>query len=258
MHSLKPLLAGLGLLSFLGTASIADQVVAQPSVAARTYAVGPFDKVAAAGSNLVVVHVGGVPSVRAEGSADTLDRMEVVVEHDELQIRPRREFRDNYNWNRMRRATFTVTAPRLAAASLAGAGTMRVDRAIGDRFAASVAGSGNLDLAAMRVGSVNLSMAGSGNLSARGTAGRAVVSVAGSGNIHTRGVTARTASVSITGSGTAELTALDAAHVSIVGSGDAQIAGRAHCIVSRIGSGAAPLQRLSGVCEPASGSDEGD
>jgi hypothetical protein len=41
------------------------------------------------------------------------------------------------------------------------------------------------------------------------------------------------------GSGTAEVTAREAADISIVGSGDAIVSGRARCHVSRIGSGKA-------------------
>jgi hypothetical protein len=239
MGSLKWSLAGLGFAACTVALATAQSGSAQAEAGARNYRVGSFDSVGAAGANLVIVHVGGAPAVSATGPAETLDKMEVVVERGALQIRPRREFRNNFDLRSIKRATFTVTAPRLKAASLAGSGEMRVDRAEGDRFAASVAGSGNLDIAAMRVGQVNLSMAGSGNLTARGSAGRANLSVAGSGNIRTRAVAVRTAAVSIAGSGDAELTASDSAQVSIIGSGTADIAGGAHCTVSRIGSGQA-------------------
>ncbi|HSQ96214.1 MAG TPA: head GIN domain-containing protein [Croceibacterium sp.] len=214
-------------------------LAAQSAAIERDYRVGSFDKIAAAGANVVIVHLGGVPSVRAQGPAETLDKMEVVVEHGGLQIRPRREFSRNFDWRGLKPATYTVTLPRLTDAALAGSGEMRIDRAEGDRFAATVAGSGNLDIAALRVGQAKLSMAGSGNLTARGSATRADLSVAGSGNVRAHGVASRTATVSIAGSGDAEITAKDTANVSIVGSGDALIAGGARCAVTRIGSGRA-------------------
>jgi hypothetical protein len=223
----------------LALAMCGGAALAQAGNADRSYRVGAFDSIGAVGANLVVVHVGGAPSVSARGPAETLDRMEVVVEHGSLQIRPRREFRDHFDWRGLKPATYTVTLPRLTAASLAGSGDMRVDRVEGNRFDASVAGSGTLDIAALRVTKAAFSMAGSGNLAARGSATRADLSVAGSGNVKARGVTARTAAVSIAGSGNAELTAKDSVNVSIVGSGDADISGGAHCTVSRIGSGRA-------------------
>jgi hypothetical protein len=218
--------------------------LAAPSPAVeRSYPVGAFHRVAAAGVNLVIVRVGGAPSVRATGPAETLDKMEVVVDHENLRIRPRKQFSRNFDWRGLKPATYTVTLPRLTDASLAGSGNMRIDRAEGDRLGASVAGSGNLDIAALRVARANFSIAGSGNLSAKGSATRADLSVAGSGNVKARGLTSRTAAVSIAGSGTAELTVKQKADVSIIGSGDAQIAGGAHCTLSRIGSGRAHCGR---------------
>lgn len=238
MKKFPPMITALALAACGGAA-----LAAQSPAVERSYRVGSFHKVAAAGANLVIVHVGSAPSVRATGPAETLDRMEVVIERDGLQIRPRKQFSRNFDWRGLKPATYTVTLPRLTDASLAGSGNMRIDRAEGDRFAASVAGSGNLDIAALRVGRANFSMAGSGNLSARGSATRADLSVAGSGNVRARGVTSRTAAVSIAGSGTAELTTREAVDVSIVGSGDAEIGGGARCTVSRIGSGRAHCGR---------------
>jgi hypothetical protein len=238
MSAFRSSLAALAVVAFSGAA-----FAAQSATAERNYRVGAFHKVAAAGANLVIVRVGAAPSVHASGPAETLDKMEVMVDRDGLQIRPRKQFSRNFDWRGLKPATYTVTLPRLTDASLAGSGDMRIDRAEGDRFAASVAGSGNLDIAALRVANANLSIAGSGSLSARGSATRADLSVTGSGSVRARGVTSRTAAVSIAGSGTAELTASQTADVSIVGSGEAQIAGGAHCTVSRIGSGHAHCAR---------------
>jgi hypothetical protein len=237
MSAKAAIFAGLAAVTCAGAMVAAQAAVAQPGATARSYRVGSFDTVASIGPNTVIVHLGGAPAVTAQGPAETLDKMEVVVEHGDLQIRPKREFRDHFDWRGVEPATFTVTAPRLAGATLAGSGDMRVDRAEGDRFEATVAGSGDLAIGSLRVSRANLVMAGSGGLTARGSAGQASVSVAGSGKVRASGVVSRTASVTIAGSGTAELTAQDTANVSIVGSGDATITGRAHCNVTRIGSG---------------------
>jgi hypothetical protein len=232
MSTLRPLAIALALAGCGGAA-----LAAQSATIDRTYRVGAFDKIVAAGPNQIIVHVGGAPSVSARGPAETLDKMEVVIEHGGLQIRPRREFRNGSFWNRLKPATFSVTMPRVTGATLAGSGDLRIDRAEGDRFAATVAGSGTLDVGALRVEHANFSMAGSGNLSARGSARQTDAAIAGSGNIHARGVASRSASVTIAGSGTAELSARETANVSIVGSGDAIVTGGAKCQVSRIGSG---------------------
>ena len=113
MFAKGSLLAGLGVLTWGGAMLAAQAAVSQPAATARSYRVGSFDTVASIGPNVVIVHLGGAPAVTAQGPAETLDKMEVVVENGDLQIRPRREFRDHFDWHGVKPATFTVTAPRL-------------------------------------------------------------------------------------------------------------------------------------------------
>jgi hypothetical protein len=224
-----------------GVAANAQQPAA--SSAQRSYQVGAFDSLSSAGPHNVVVTVGGAASVRAQGPADILDKMEVVVDGRRLEIRPRREFRNDHRWNDQRRATFYVNAPSLRAASVAGSGDMSIDRVDGDLFTGAIAGSGNLDVRSLRVSSARLSIAGSGDLSARGSAGRSDLSIAGSGNLKLGQLASRNASVSIAGSGNAALNATDAVKVSIVGSGDVAVGGTARCSVSKIGGGSVRCAR---------------
>jgi len=210
---------------------------AQQSGAQRSYNVGSFDSVSAGGPANVIVKVGGAPSVRAEGAPELLDRLEVVVEDGDLEIRPKWEYRRNFNWNDQRRATFYVTAPALEAAAVAGSGDMSVDRVQGEEFSGSVAGSGNLNIASVQVQRARFSIAGSGDLSARGSAARSNVSIAGSGSVKLQDLATRTAAVSIAGSGDVDMRAEEEVDVSIVGSGDVNVTGNARCSVNRIGGG---------------------
>jgi len=221
----------------VSAAALAATAAGAQQTAQRSYPVSAFDSVSAAGPNNVIVTVGGSASVRAQGPADILDKMEVVVENGDLEIRPRREYRNNFSWDRRERATFYVTAPKVKAAAIAGSGDMKIDRIEGDRFSGAIAGSGNLDVASLRVSKANFSIAGSGDLSARGSAGDSDLSIAGSGNLNLSQLTSRTTSISIAGSGNVQTNASESADVSIVGSGDVQVGGTASCKVSRMGSG---------------------
>jgi len=209
----------------------------------RSYDLAGFDEISMVGPHHVIVSVGDRFSVSAEGPRETLEHTDVVVEGDRLKIQPKGDDpwwerrREGDHWPDYQAATYRVTLPRLAAASLAGSGDIRVDRVDGEAFSGSVAGSGLLDVAALEVDSARFSIAGSGNLEARGTARESRVSIAGSGELRARDVSSETASVSIAGSGDAALTVASEARVSIVGSGDVDIAGPAHCSVSRLGSG---------------------
>jgi hypothetical protein len=240
--------------SFAGLALLgATIVVAQDGAGAtarRGYDLGGFDEISVVGPHHVVVSVGPGFSVRAEGPQQTLADTEVEVDDGRLEIHPvddedywdrRCGERDGERrwrcWNDYQPATFHVTLPRIAAASLVGGGDMRIDRVEGADFSAAVAGSGELDVATLRVDDARFSIAGSGDLVARGSARRSHVSIAGSGNLRAREVTSDEASVSIAGSGDVALTVQGAARVSIVGGGDVEIAGPARCSVSRFGGG---------------------
>jgi hypothetical protein len=204
----------------------------------QSYTVGEFDGVALAGAQNVVVTVGGAPSVRAEGDAETIERLDIRVEDGTLRIGMKKGTRWNVDWHNDRApVTVYVTAPRLSSAAVAGSGDMTIDKVEGDRFKASVAGSGDLAIASLRVGEADFSIAGSGDIRASGSAGRTDISIAGSGDVDLGGVESRSAEVSIVGSGDVRARASETADVSIMGSGNVTMAGTARCSVSKRGSG---------------------
>jgi hypothetical protein len=202
----------------------------------RDFPVGAFQAVALEGSHDVVVTVGGEPSVRAEGDAEAIERLDIRVENGSLKIGTRR---DSESWFGRHRGGVTVyvTAPALNAASIAGSGDLRVDRVQGQSFNASVSGSGDMEIAALRARQASFSVSGSGGVRAAGEAEQAEISVAGSGSLALDGLQTRRASVSIAGSGDVALQASETVDGSIVGSGDIEVRGGARCSVSKTGSG---------------------
>lgn len=200
----------------------------------RDYEVGAFERVSLLGSQNVVVTVGGAPSVRAEGSAKALERLEVKVEGGELRI----GYRSNSIFSGSHgRTTVHVTVPSLRGASIKGSGDMRIDKVEGGDFDAGIAGSGDMAIEAMQVGTARITVAGSGAVTAAGTAEQAEITVAGSGDIGLGGLQAKRAKVSVAGSGDVSAFASESAEVSIMGSGDVRIAGTSNCKVNKRGSG---------------------
>lgn len=202
----------------------------------RDFQVGAFEAVSLEGAHDVVVTVGGQPSVRAEGDAEALERLEISVENGSLRISSER--RSGWSWRRHRgRVTVYVTAPSLNAASIGGSGDMRIDRVQAEAFRASIGGSGNMEIAALQARRAAFSVAGSGNVRAAGQAEEADVSVAGSGDLALEGLATRRADVSIVGSGDVAIQASESVSASIMGSGDVTVTGNARCTVSKMGSG---------------------
>ena len=203
----------------------------------RSFNLGGFDSVSLAGPHDVIVTVGPQFSVRAEGDAETLDRLDLRVEGGDLRIGTKRDGWKT-GWSRDRPKTVIhVSLPALRSAAIAGSGDMRVDRVQADRFSASIAGSGDLQVGQIRAGDTKFSIAGSGGITAAGNAQSADISIAGSGDVHLGGFEVRRAEVSIVGSGDVQARAMETADVSIMGSGDVVLTGSARCNVSKHGSG---------------------
>lgn len=204
----------------------------------REFNVGSFDAVSLAGAYDVVVTVGPAASVRAEGDAEELERMEIEVEGGDLRIGRKRGERWTFGWKRPSKpVTVYVSAPSLRAADIAGSGNMTIDKVEGRSFSAGIAGSGDMRIALLRVEEARFDVAGSGDISAVGAAREARVSVAGSGDVNLDGFETRTSRVDIVGSGDVRTRTMETADVSIMGSGDVIVLGPAKCSVSKMGSG---------------------
>lgn len=227
--------ASVLILAACNMSAASEEVEDEGPRVARDFPVGAFERVALGGSQDVIVTVGGAPSVRAEGTAKALDRLEIKVEGGELRIGTRRNSGNFFTTSG--RTTVHVTVPSLRAASVAGSGDMRIDKVQGGDFEAAIAGSGDLEIGTMQVGTARVGIAGSGDVTASGTAERTEVNVAGSGNVALDGLQAKRATVSIVGSGDVSAHASESAVVTIMGSGDVKIAGGAKCTVNKQGSG---------------------
>lgn len=202
----------------------------------RSFAARDFTGVALKGSDDVDVRTGAAFSVTAEGDPSVLDQLDIRLDGKTLNVG--RKTKGGIFWDKGGSAKIHIVLPRLTDATVAGSGTLRVDRAEG-KFDGVVAGSGDLDIAAVAADEASLTIAGSGNIKLAGRANKLDVSVAGSGDLRGQNFTADSAEVSIAGSGHVRANVGGPASVSIVGSGDVELRGGAQCKVSKIGSGEA-------------------
>src|SRR5688572_9469388 len=220
-----------------------DREGAAPSsgtATARTYQVEDFAKIAVEGPHDVNVTVGGAVSVRAEGSAEAMEKLDIRVENGRLIVGGKKKGKNGGWFNHSTdkdKVVVTVTVPSLAAASVEGSGDIRVDKVQGEEFEGEIAGSGDLEIGDVRVKRAEFSIAGSGGIRAKGAVESSEVSIAGSGDVDVSGLQARTAEISIAGSGGVRAHATETADVEIMGSGDVTMTGAAKCSVSKMGSG---------------------
>lgn len=228
------LLSALSLVACGGAES--ERATAHQTSTERSYNVTGFEKIALGGDSNVIVKTGGEPSVRAEGEAEQLDRLDIHVTGNTLHI-DRKKGDWDLSFKSGKPITVFVTVPSLSDAAIGGSGNIEIDRAEGRQFGGSIGGSGNLQIASLRVDDASFAIAGSGDIDATGTAGSIKIDVAGSGGADLDGVAARTASVNVVGSGDVRVRASETASVSIMGSGDVTVSGPAKCSVSKAGSG---------------------
>lgn len=203
-------------------------------MSARDFQVEDFKRIESAGAFDVTVRTGAAPSVRAEGPQNILDRLEAVVEGDQLVIRTRNG--QSFGWAR-HPVKVSVTVPELRAATMAGSGNLSVDRVAVDTFKATIAGSGNLSLPQVRAQSLELEIAGSGSGKLAGQADDARYSIAGSGEVDASQLQTNDIRLTIAGSGALNATAKGTVRGEIMGSGEARISGGATCAVDKLGSG---------------------
>jgi len=199
----------------------------------RTYAVADFSRIELAGSDDVDVRAGTAFSVRAEGPPDDLDSLRIARDGDALTIGRKRSF----GWGRRGKVKVYVTLPRLTEASIAGTGTMAVDRIEGSAFTANVAGSGDLNIAALAVDRAEVSIAGTGDVRAGGSVEDLDVSIAGTGSLDAAGLRAARAAVSVAGTGDVRAAVSGTAKVDLLGTGDVDLGAAARCTVSKMGTG---------------------
>lgn len=201
---------------------------------ARDYPVGDFKRIESAGSYDVSVRTGAGPTVRAEGPEKMLDRLVIEVKGDELFIRPRN---GGFHWGKSSPLKISVTVPELHGATIAGSGTISVDKVTGDSFKGTIAGSGDLSVAKVAAKSVEFEIAGSGSGSLAGQADSANYVIAGSGELSAGALKAKDVKLSIAGSGSLDANASGTVRGEIVGSGEARVSGGAKCTVEKVGSG---------------------
>ena len=203
-----------------------------PRITRDIQVAGAFDRVNLTGPMDVDVRVGAQASVRAEGQAAGLDRLEITVVDGELRVGTRPG-----TTGPLGNIIVHVTVPALAAASLNGPGDIDIDRVQGARFAANVNGPGDMRLGELRVGEASFAVSGPGGIRAAGGAQRASASLSGPGNMQLAGFEAGDANVSLQGPGAIDLRATGAVAVNLSGPGDVTISGSAHCTISKSGPG---------------------
>jgi hypothetical protein len=220
----------------------------------RDYPLSGFDRVDLAAAGDVTVTNGPRFSIHAEGDADAIERLEPVVRDSTLVLGWKKGFHIGRGHQKLRIA---VTMPRVAGATLSGAGSVTVDKAGGQTVDAALSGSGKIivrqiaaQTAALHIsgsgditaGQVDAKMAalhisGSGHIVTAGRADRIEAHVSGVGSIEAQKLAAHDGDLHMSGSGSIEAHADGTVNAQVSGVGSIDVTGGAHCTTRKSGVG---------------------
>jgi hypothetical protein len=199
--------------------------------------VSGFSKLASSGPFDVHVNINGTESLKISAGSDIIHEIETVVEDGTLKIK----FKHHHEWggDHDGKIDVYVTAKSLSSLINSGSGSIRVEGAAvsGDNVEMILSGSGDIE-STVKSGNLHATISGSGSIHLKGTADETKVVISGSGEVKGKELKTNSASVVITGSGSAYFTADKTVSAHIVGSGNVIYSGSATITDSRtIGSG---------------------
>jgi hypothetical protein len=209
--------------------------------ATRDWPVANFDRVDLAAAASVEVRTGQRFALHADGDPELVARLDPIVSNGTLAIRWRpAEKRISI---RNQRVHLIVAMPRIAGATISGAGTMTVGRVQGASFDANISGAGDLKVPAVAVGRLGLAVRGAGSITAAGQAQQLDARVMGVGSIEAPRLVARAAHVEMGGTGSIDARVDGPVEGSVSGLGSITVRGQARCSIRRSGLGSVSCGR---------------
>lgn len=217
------------ILAFLAAAAA---LAAPASAADRRYSVTDFDRVVVEGPFAVRLTTGRPSSAVATGSQQALDRVSVEVVGRTLRIRANRSAWGGYPGERAGPVSVEISTRDLRAATVAGAGSLAIDRASGLRIDLGVEGSGRLSVANLSADVVTLGLVGSGRAELGGRAEQLRATVHGTADLDAARLVAEAATITTDSAGRIAVGVSARATVVANGLGQVEVLGSPACTVS--------------------------
>ncbi|MEO5911543.1 MAG: head GIN domain-containing protein [Pelobium sp.] len=203
----------------------------------ETRAVKNFDAISSSGSFNILVKIDGTETLKLEGNAEDLEKIETVVENGTLKIKTKKVSGDNWNWKFTGKINVYISAKQLNSLAMNGSGNIKVDGKMdANSVALRVNGSGMINTA-IKAETANVSVNGSGNINVSGDVDDLKVSIAGSGSMRGNNLKSSESNVKIAGSGNASFGVEKTLNATIAGSGSVRYSGDPTLNVSKAGSG---------------------
>ena len=176
-------------------------------------------------------------SAVATGPQDALDRLSLESRDGRLVISQRQLAGDEKRRRPHGPVTVRVNAANLNSATLAGAGSLQIDKLKGQRAMVGLRGPGRLTVGAIAADRLQVAMIGNGTMTLGGTVKTARMTLSGAGVVDAGALSVGELISDSEGAGDHMLRAVKSAAVTSRGIGKVVVLGRPVCTVRNVGSG---------------------
>jgi hypothetical protein len=176
-------------------------------------------------------------SAVATGPQDALDRLSVEARDGKLVISERRFAGDEKRRGPRGPVIVRVNAANLRSATLAGAGSLQIDKLKGQRAMVGLRGPGRLTVGQISADRLQVAMIGNGTMTLGGAAKNAQMTLSGAGAIDAGALVVDELISESEGAGDHILRAVKSAAITARGIGETVVLGKPVCTVRNIGSG---------------------
>lgn len=214
------------------------------SGAEKRYGLTSFETIDVSADVTVEVVTRAPVSAVATGPQDALDRLSVEAANGRLVISERQFAGDEKRRGPRGPVIVRVNAANLRSATLAGAGSLQIDKLKGQRATVGLRGPGRLTVGQVSTDRLQVVMIGNGTMTLGGAAKNAQMTLSGAGALDAGALSVDELISESEGAGDLILRAVKSAAITSRGIGKTVVLGRPVCNVRNVGSG-------SVTCGPA-------
>lgn len=207
------------------------------SGAEKRYGLTSFEAIDVTADVTVEVVTRAPVSAVATGPQDALDRLSVEAANGRLVISERQFAGDEKRRGPRGPVTVRVYAANLRSATLAGAGSLQIDKLKGQRAMVGIRGPGRLTVGQISADRLQVAMIGNGTMTLAGAAKNAQMTLSGAGMVDAGALTVDELISDSEGAGDHILRAVKSAAITSRGIGKTVVLGKPVCTVRNVGSG---------------------
>lgn len=177
--------------------------------------VSEFERVTLAGEGRVIITTGAAPSLSVETDDNLMQHIETTVSGGVLDIRTE----SGIDIDPSDSVVYRITASAITGIRLVGAGGIDLDAASGGDFEIELIGAGDIAVASLMADNLKVTIAGVGKVTVMGGVASQEVNIPGAGSYEGRSLQSRSAVVTASGAGSADVWATETLEATVSGVG---------------------------------------